>query len=236
MGKRLDIKVFVGIAFIFAGLFMFAENLGFYFPFDLFDLWPLIIVAVGVNFIAKPEEQRQVFTGLIFIGVGALFLLDSLNILYFSFSDLWPLIIIFVGFAILKERKKPAEHSEESTEYDGVNHIHLSYILGGGDQIYTSKQLTGGDVSAILGGGTIDIRQAGWEGETLTINVFTFMGGVTILVPPQCQVVIQGNPILGAMENLTRPIHNIEGLEVNPTPKKVVVRGSAILSGVEIKN
>lgn len=235
MQNRTDIKVFIGIAIIAAGIILFLDNnFGFNFHINVFELWPLVLIAVGMNYILQPAHSRQSFTGWILTGIGVLFLLDNLDIIYFNFSDLWPLILILIGVNML--RNHMGKTTEGHVPKNDPDYISLSFILGGGDHAYTSKKLKGGNISAFMGGGKIDLRQASCEGDTLTLDTFAFWGGIEIIVPYHWKVNIHGTPILGGMENQTRSINNIEGIEVNLPAKTLVVRGSAIMGAVEVKN
>ncbi len=232
MNRRFDIKVFFGLAIILAGIILFLDNTGIIpFNFNLFDFWPLIFVIIGLNMVTQPKESRQAFTGWVFISFGALFLLRSFDVIYFRFGELWPLILILVGLAILKNNvwKKP----EGGVTSDYIN---LSFVLGGGDHKYTSKTLRGGSVTAVMGGGTIDLRNADSPEDPLIIDTFTWWGGIEIIVPYHWQVNIQGTPILGGMENNTRSPESIEGLQIERKPVNLIIKGSAIMGGVEVKN
>jgi len=233
MHNRIDIKVFFGIAIIAAGLILFLENLGiFYFPYNLWDFWPLVFIAIGLNQIIQPKHARQTFSGWIFLGIGLLFLLDNLDVIYFDFGDLWPLILILIGLNILKNHVwKTGEN-----EGEGADFINLALILGGGDHKFTSQNITGGKITAIMGGGKIDLRQAGSQKETIIIDTFAFWGGIEIVVPYHWQVNIQGSPILGGMVNSTSAPVNINGVSTNLQPRTLIVKGSAIMGGVEVKN
>lgn len=234
MQNRTDIKVFIGIAIIVAGVILFLDNnLDFNFHINVFELWPLVLIAIGMNYIMQPVHSRQSFTGWILTGIGTLFLLDNLDLIYFDFSDLWPLILILIGVSML--RKHMGKPASGVTKND-PDYILLSFILGGGDHVYTSKKLKGGNITALMGGGKIDLRQASCEDDTLILDTFAFWGGIEITVPYHWTVNIHGTPILGGMENKTRSIDNVEGIEINLPPKKLIVRGSAIMGAVEVKN
>ena len=58
--------------------------------------------------------------------------------------------------------------------------------------------------------------------------MFSLFGGVTIKVPVDWTVVLQGTPIMGGFEEKTVP---------PATPGKVLyVRGYAIMGGLEVRN
>ena len=232
MQGKVDIKVFFGIAVIIAGVVLFMDNsLGFDFHVNIFDFWPLLLIAIGLNQILQPSEFRQSFSGWIFVGIGALFLLDNLHFIYFSFSDLWPILLILIGFSILRGYTRRNQEEENSPDF-----INLSFILGGGDHKYTSQKIAGGRVTAIMGGGTIDLRQANSDKEEIVLDCFVMWGGIEVFVPFHWQVNIKGTPILAGMENKTSSPSNIEGIEINLPVKKLVIKGSAIMGGVEVKN
>lgn len=231
MKNKIDIKVFFGLAIIAAGILLFLDNMGFGLNINLFDFWPLILIAVGLNQVVQPKEARQSFSGWVFIGIGSLFLLDNLGYIYFSFSNLWPILLILIGFSILKNHVWSG--SDEGRDSDYIN---LSFILGGGDQKFTSQSISGGKITAIMGGGKIDLRQASIKGDSIVIDTFAFWGGIEIVVPYHWQVNIQGSPILGGMENNTTSPANVEGIEIKLPPKTLIIKGSAIMGGVEVKN
>ena len=60
------------------------------------------------------------------------------------------------------------------------------------------------------------------------VNVFAVCGGITMKVPPDWTVILHGTPILGGFEERTaRPANQ---------SKRLVVKGYAIMGGVEVRN
>jgi predicted membrane protein len=106
-------------------------------------------------------------------------------------------------------------------------------IMGGGEFRFDSHDLRGGKISAIMGGGTIDLRDADMSADEITLDAFALMGGIEIWVPTSWQVIMQGTPILGGMENKT-----VNRTADNQTskPKRLIITGMAILGGIEVKN
>jgi predicted membrane protein len=102
--------------------------------------------------------------------------------------------------------------------------------MGGGERVVRSQDFRGGEVTAILGGFEIDLRGAGIAGDSATIEVFALFGGVELRVPEDWDVAVHGTPILGAVINSAKA-----GIGTVPT-KTLVIRGSAIMGGVEVKN
>jgi predicted membrane protein len=231
MKNKIDIKVFFGIAIIAVGIVLFLDNMGLGLRVNIFDFWPLILVAIGLNQLVQHSEARQPVSGAIFLFIGVYFLLDEFFYLPFDLGDLWPIIFIFIGYSMLKNHAWGSAPEGATADF-----INLSFIVGGGDHKFTSQTLNGGKITAIMGGGTIDLRQASCTGDTLIIDTFAFWGGIEIIVPFHWQVNIQASPIMGAIENHTSSPAGIEGIEINLPPKSLIIKGTAIMGGVEVKN
>ena len=138
----------------------------------------------------------------------------------------WPVFLILIGFYVIKSAlwrssgKPPA-----SGDY-----INLSFVLGGGDFRFNTQNLKGGKVDAIMGGGTIDLRDADFKEDEVFFESFVLWGGVEIRVPEHWQVNVQGSPLLGGMENKATYV------ESGKPPKKFTIKATTIMGGVEIKN
>jgi len=200
--------------------------------FPFWDWWPLILIVIGIGQFLQPKESRQTFTGGLLIILGALFLGRNLDIFYFRFWEIWPVILIFVGIMILRNHvwKAGSRHGDDS-------YINLFFFLGGGDHSYSSHQLEGGSLNAIMGGGKIDLREASIVGDTLVLDVFVMWGGIEIIIPKNWKVNVQGMPIMGGIENKTSTsIIKENGVEPGKVEKQVVVKGMVLMGGLEIKN
>ena len=84
------------------------------------------------------------------------------------------------------------------------------------------------EVSAVMGGCDVDLREAVPTRDPLVIQVFAMWGGIDIQVPPGWSVENEAWPMLGGIVDNTRtpalPTH------------RVILRGMAFMGGVEIKN
>jgi hypothetical protein len=102
-------------------------------------------------------------------------------------------------------------------------------FMGGGDRVVRSQNFRGGEVTAIMGGFHFDLRSAAIAGDSATIEIFTLWGGVDFRVPEDWNVVVQGVPILGVFTTTGRPVN------AAPGSKTLVLTGTAIMGGVEVK-
>lgn len=85
-------------------------------------------------------------------------------------------------------------------------------------------------VTAIMGGVELDFREAILPPGITYVQVFSCMGGVDILVPPNVAVECNGMGIMGAFESMERS-------PVVPDPGKPLLRisGGALMGAVEIE-
>jgi hypothetical protein len=80
----------------------------------------------------------------------------------------------------------------------------------------------------VMGGVHLDLRRASLRGRAV-LDTFAMWGGVELVVPEGWAVELQGTPILGGFEDKTRP-------PLDDNAPRLVVRGVAVMGGVEIKN
>jgi predicted membrane protein len=222
-------RLIIGLVIIVVGVIALLMNLGYNVDIDLWDYWPLILIFIGLSRIFQPPEYRNLWFGLIFTLVGILFLLDNFYLIRFGFSELWPFVLILVGIAILKHGYSGSKG--RSTDVDYIDH---SAVLGGGEYRYTSKTLKGGKLFAFMGGCEVDLRQADIQDDEMMIDIFAMMGGIEIKVPESWQVTVRGLPLMGGLSNNTYQSKTEGGTA--PTGKKLLVKGTAIMGGIEVKN
>jgi len=222
----IDLKVWIGVLIIIFAVVLLMRNLDMIPYINIWAFWPLFLIVIGLSQILRPEESRQLLSGSIFLIIGGLFMLNNMNIIHFGFSHLWPIILLLVGFAILRQAMFGSRAEESENDF-----LNLTFILGGGDHKFNSKTLRGGKVSAVMGGGKIDLTDADFTEEEIFFDVFAFWGGVELIVPQNWQVNMRAMPILGGAENKTNPDPN------GTAPvKRFTIRGTAIMGGMEIKN
>ncbi len=110
------------------------------------------------------------------------------------------------------------------------NHGFLISVLGGtnraGRWIPARKSFALG----VLGGISLDFREALLGAGITEVNVLAVLGGVEIIVPPEMAVEVDGMGVLGGFEYQTdAPIRS------NPDLPTLRVRGLAILGGVTVE-
>ena len=222
-----------GLVIILIGFGLLLHTLGI-FPFGnlVSRFWlPALFVFIGVFHLSRNRGPQGVAGGVFWIGFGVLFFLSQTNL--FSFNPwrlIGPAIVIWIGLSILLSRA--GARGVPGTSSAGVESgdwMSATAILGSFERKSTSLQFRGGDLTAIMGGGNVDFRDANIGPEdTATLNVSVVMGGLEIFVPASWAVESLVTPILGGYEDKTRAPK--EGV------KRLVIRGGVVLGGVEVKN
>ncbi len=84
----------------------------------------------------------------------------------------------------------------------------------------------------VMGGSVIDLQEAEFTAPVTVITVGAFWGGVEIIVPPDLNVEVQGTGIMGGFDWNSK---KAAAHKVDPDGPKVIIRGIALMAGVEIK-
>ena len=185
--------------------------------------WPLILIAVGVQrfFSCDRVEARIAGGGWIFLG--SVFLLSRLGYLHFNvWRLLWPLALIVIGASLVMRSR----HGR-NVQTDDDSNISAMAFLGGVDRKIRSQSFKGGELTAVMGGCNIDLRQAAIDGNEAELSVFVMMGGIELYVPPTWAVVSRVVPVLGGFEDHTNGSAD--------APHRLLIRGTVVMGGIDIK-
>ena len=69
--------------------------------YNLYRLWPLIVIALGVARLVGAEDRRQRGSALVLTSVGVWMLVNTLELFGLDWGDSWPLLLILIGGAKL---------------------------------------------------------------------------------------------------------------------------------------
>jgi predicted membrane protein len=217
-------RIVLGVIFLLLGVLLTLRNLGVIEVGSALHFWPLVLVAIGLSGVLQPRESNGRGLGLTLLLIGVWLQLSYFGLIPFRIRDLWPVIFVLIGGNLIWHGLPRGVAL--STSAATVN----AFAIGGGVEWKTSSQVfRGGDASAILGGCDLDLSKASIEGDEAVIDVLAFWGGVEIRVPEEWNVSVKGTPILGAFNDRTHPPKEGAG-------KTLIIRGVAIMGGVEIKN
>jgi hypothetical protein len=87
------------------------------------------------------------------------------------------------------------------------------------------------NVFTLMGGVTLDLREARFEARDTTIEAYAIMAGVDIIVNQWTQVIVEGIGIMGDFSEARSKVLP----EIGPDSPVVRVRGLALMAGVNVK-
>src|SRR5262245_2468714 len=220
-------QLVMGLLIIVIGVLFTLENLGFIEAQNYLRYWPVALIAVGFMKLWA-GGRGAVFPGLLFFFIGLWLLLQSMEIVTVSLWSLWPVLLIVAGGSMVWRGINGPACERGVMDSDSHSTVSAVAVLGGVNRGNNSKTFRGGDLTAVMGGCQIDLRNAAIEGDAV-IDVFAMWGGIEIKVPENWSVSGRVTPILGGYEDKSRPPRDA-------TTQRLVVRGMVIMGGVEIKN
>ncbi len=234
---RFSPQIVFGLLIIFFGAVFTLNNVGVIDSDEYIQYWPAFIALYGVVQIFERQTSAGRFWGGFWIVVGSIWLLNNLDITHVHLWEYWPLILVVIGVGMMRGtfthrrrfRRFTGAIASESKGTDEDSFINAVAILGGYKRSSNSQDFRGGELTAIMGGAELDLRDASIQQGDAVLDIFAFWGGAKIRVPDDWTVVLQGIPILGGFEDKTRPPKVSTG-------KRLVIKGMAIMGGAEIDN
>jgi predicted membrane protein len=222
-------RLVLGLGIMAIGILFLLGNLNFLDPHEYIRLWPALLIVIGISYLIQSQNSSGRIWGIILTFVGSGLLLDRLYFINFNIWDYWPLILVVIGimmivksFFIRRGITPPFAEVKDANDY-----IKAVAVMSGFKRKNNSQDFRGGELTAVMGGLEIDLRDASIKSEAI-IDIFAMMGGVEMRVPEDWFIIIEGFPFMGGFEDKTRP--------PKETSKRLIIKGTAIMGGVEIKN
>jgi predicted membrane protein len=257
-GFRITPQLIVGLLIIFVGVVFSLDELGIARATSYLRFWPLALVAIGVLKMLQAKDGGGAFAGLLFAIVGVWLQAEELNVIHIRLWEIWPLaLVLFGGYlvwqglagrdatretptggamfpdsrataALPSDVPSPWTGETSTREPDANSTLSAIAVLGGVSRGNNSRAFRGADLLAIMGGLQIDLRRAAIHGEAV-MDVFVMWGGIEIRVPEDWTVSSRIVPLMAGVEDKTRPP---QGAGTH----HLILRGFALMGGVEIKN
>ncbi len=245
--------VIIGTAILLAGVLFLLENFGVLHVHNIWDYWPVLMIAWGIAAMTGPGRTgRRIWGGAIAV-VGALLLLSNLHIISeHLWRMVWPLLLIAAGLQMLlrsgRRRRRwgddnfPPEGGPPDTPVGPVppsgtprgdtrpGHLDEWAVFGGSRRRVDSQDFKGGEAFAMFGGVEVDLRSATIVQDEVVIDASALFGGVDLQVPENWNVSVEGHGIFGGYEDKT-----MHAMPERARPR-VVITGSAVFGGVVVKN
>ena len=128
----------------------------------------------GLKLFHATRDGHGWFGGLCFVAFGSWMLVERMTYIQIDARQLWPLFLVAIGgYMVWRGSHRAARR--------GRGRRPLAFRRHGDPERRQSRQqlarLRGGDLTAIMGGCDIDLRQAAINGEAV-IDVFAVWGGI----------------------------------------------------------
>ena len=224
-------QMIIGLFVIGVGMLFLLDNLG-WLDLDLrIHIFPTILIAAGILKVLQTRTQSGVVVGGGLIAAGSLFMLKEMGYLAIDWRNLWPVFMIAAGVAVVIKsnlnRSAPGTNAPALDKDADETVINATAIMGGFKRRITTQDFKGGEITAIMGGCELDLRQSSINGDAV-LNVYALFGGITVKVPIDWTVMLEGTPIMGGFEEKTVPPAAVD--------KRLIVRGYVIMGGLEVRN
>lgn len=220
-----NIQLILGVSIALAGVLFMLDNLNILHAWDYVRFWPAVFIAIGVTQFAQGRTTASQAPGLIWIAIGLHMIGRRLGFWDTRIWDYWPVLLIFFGGRIVWQ----AFHTSEVPAGDAKAGIAGTAVLGGFHRKIVSPTFDRADLTAFMGGGKLDLREAQLAHGEGVINIFALMGGFEILVPESWNVDVQLTPFMGGYDDKT--IQHPAG-----TAPRLVIKGFVMMGGLDIKN
>ena len=110
-------------------------------------------------------------------------------------------------------------------------------IMSAVKRMSTSVHFRGGELTAFMGGGTIDLRGATIPpGEEAVLDLFCIMGGFELLVPQNWVIVTPLIPIMGGIDDKRFAPPPGSADVAGQSAPRLSLRGFVLMGGLEIRN
>jgi predicted membrane protein len=225
-GVRITGQLVLGVSIAVLGVLFTLDNLHILRAREALRFWPVALIAIGLVHLSQAKTAAGTVGGGVWILVGVVLLGGRLGFFHANIFSLWPLILVLVGARIVWQTTAGDRAVDQGDAGATVSAI---AVMGGFERRITSHEFRGGEITAFMGGGKLDLRDAMPAGGQAVINIFAMMGGFEILVPETWRVISEVTPFMGGIEDKSRT-------SSQPTAPCLVLRGFMMMGGVTIKN
>jgi len=226
-GIRITPQLVFGLLLATIGVIFTLDNLDIVRARHFLQFWPLAFVLLGVAQIVQARTPAGTLGGAAWIFVGLVMLGRRLGFWDMNVWDFWPLILVVIGGRIVWQAY--GGDTGRGLAVDSGAIVSGIAVMGGCDRKVVSSEFRGAELTAFMGGGKLDLREAAMADGQAVVKVLAVMGGFELLVPDTWNVIIEATPFLGGIDVKART-------SLNPTAPRLIVRGFVMMGGLDIKN
>ena len=124
---------------------------------------------------------------------------------------------------------RPPGYSSASADDHGRTKIDA--VMAAVERRFRAGVFSGGIINCVMANVEFDLREATLEDARAVLEANAVLGGIIVLVPRGWTVVNEATPVIGSIEDHTEP-----GGGSEPRRDTLVLRGAAVMGGIEIRN
>ena len=222
---RLTSQLFAGLLLAALGVLFTLDNLQILRAREVLRYWPAIFLVIGISQLVQARSIGTMIGGSIWIVFGSVLLGERLHLIS-SGLRFWPLLLVAVGVWIMVRSMTAAGPSGVT---DSSARLSALAVLGGVDRRVTAEGFQGADITAFMGGGKLDLREAKMSGPDAVVDILAVMGGFEIVTPETWHVIVDVVPLMGGYEDKTRH-------PADPSAPRLRLRGFVMMGGLEVRN
>ena len=222
---RLTSQLFAGLLLAALGMLFTLDNLQILRAREVLRYWPAIFLVIGISQLVQARSIGTMIGGSIWIVFGSVLLGERLHLIS-SGLRFWPLLLVAVGVWIMVRSMTAAGPSGAA---DSSARVSALAVLGGVDRRVTAEGFQGADITAFMGGGKLDLREAKIAGPEAVVDLLAVMGGFEIVTPETWHVIVDVVPLMGGYEDKTRH-------PTDPSAPRLRLRGFVMMGGLEVRN
>jgi predicted membrane protein len=224
--------LFFGAIIVAAGCLLLLDNLGIVRFHDIWQYWPVLLVAWGVSRIVDSRSPSGWVWGGIIALIGAFLLLDALDIFVFNIEVMWPLILIAVGVSVLVRTMERGQFRAAGAQFPDSPIVGAHSFFGENKSGSGTKDFKGGEATAIFGATRFDLRNASMTVDEARIDVNVVFGEVEVRVPENWNVASRAVAVFAGVSDKT--IH--PKIDPNVKTPRLIITGAVVFGGITLRN
>lgn len=207
--------------------------------------WPSLLIVIGVFKLFK----KQFVTSVILFLIGIFFLVPKIVRAFPEFypngiedftNNFWPILLIAAGVVLIIGKLFPDSFGDHKwTNKSRLNHsksyvrgegFEKNSVFGSGEHIVLEPDFKGGELNAVFGSLTIDLRKTTLKEGTTVLDANAVFGSITIFVPRNWFIETNVDAVFGGFDDQRR---QDEIIDMN---RKLIITGACVFGGTELRN
>ena len=228
--------LFMGGSMMLFGTAFLLEQTGHLGGVSAWQLWPVALIWGGIlRLFAQVRCGGNIACALVLLAVGSGLVANNFGVIDLRWSVIWPALLILLGIIIFIATIRTPGRNKSKKDADELivdNAFDSSLVMGGREDEIHSREFESANISVIMGGLELDMRNAEIKGEEATLQLRLILGGVELWVPGHWEVISRVSPVMGGVENKARR----RVISDESPVKRLILEGNIVMGGVEIQN